>query len=53
MFFVYLGGEAEAVTVVLMNPVTANDLHKRRAMSPLKIKVPSKKSRQAALRGGI
>jgi hypothetical protein len=30
-----------------------NGLERRRAMSPLKIKIPSKKSRQAALRGGI
>jgi hypothetical protein len=35
------------------NPLTPNDLQRRRAMSPLKIKIPSKKYRQAALRGGI
>jgi hypothetical protein len=34
-------------------PLTPNDLQRRRAVSPLKIKIPSKKSRQAALREGI
>jgi hypothetical protein len=37
----------------LVNSLTPNDLQRRRAVSPLKIKIPSKKSRQAALRGGI
>jgi hypothetical protein len=36
-----------------INPLTPNDLQKRRAVSPLKIKIPSKNSGQAALRGGI
>jgi hypothetical protein len=52
-----------------INPLTPNDLQRRRAVSPLQIKIPSKnsinemhgsrskipskKSRQAALRGGI
>jgi hypothetical protein len=35
------------------NPLTPNDLERRRAVSPLKIKIFSKKSRQAALRGWI
>jgi hypothetical protein len=30
-----------------------NDLNKRRAVSPLKIKIRNKKSGQAVLRGGI
>jgi hypothetical protein len=33
--------------------LTLNDLKRRRAMSPLKIKILSKKFRQVALRGGI
>jgi hypothetical protein len=37
----------------LFNPLTPNDLKRRHAVSHLKIKVPSKNSRQAALRGGI
>jgi hypothetical protein len=37
----------------LFNPLTTNDLQRRRAVSPLKIKIPSNKSRQAALREGI
>jgi hypothetical protein len=37
----------------IINLLTPNDLQTRRAVSPLKIKIPSKKSRQAALRGGI
>jgi hypothetical protein len=37
----------------IINPLTPNDLQRRRAVSPLKIKIPTKKSRQAALRGGI
>jgi hypothetical protein len=40
-------------TDVSLNPLTPNDLYRRRAVSPLKIKIPSKNSRQAALRGGI
>jgi hypothetical protein len=36
-----------------INPLIPNDLQSRRAVSPLKIKILSKKSRQAALRGGI
>jgi hypothetical protein len=35
------------------NPLTSNDLQRRPAVSHLKIKIPSKKSRQAALHGGI
>jgi hypothetical protein len=35
------------------NPLTPINLKRRRAVSHLKIKIPSKKSRQAALRGGI
>jgi hypothetical protein len=34
------------------NPLTPNDLQRRRAVSPFKIKIPSKKSWQAELRGG-
>jgi hypothetical protein len=42
------------LTVVYhINPLTPNDLYRRRAVSPLKIKIPSKKTRQAALSGGI
>jgi hypothetical protein len=37
----------------LLKALTPNDLYRRRAVSPLKIKIPSIKSRQAALRGGI
>jgi hypothetical protein len=37
----------------IINPLTPNDLQRRRAVTPLKIKVPTKKSQQAALRGGI
>jgi hypothetical protein len=36
-----------------INPLTPNDLQRRRAVSHLKIKIPSKKSRQAVLRGRI
>jgi hypothetical protein len=36
-----------------INHLTPNDLKRRRAVNPLKIKITSKKSRQAALRGGI
>jgi hypothetical protein len=36
-----------------VNPLTPNDLQRRRTVSPLKIKIPSKNTRQAALRGGI
>jgi hypothetical protein len=36
-----------------INPLMPNDLKRRRAMSPLKIKIPSKKSVQATLRVGI
>jgi hypothetical protein len=36
-----------------MNPLIPNNLQRRHAVSPLKIKIPSKKSRQAALRRGI
>jgi hypothetical protein len=39
--------------VLNVNPLTPNDLQRRRAVSPLKIKIPSKKFRQAALRVGI
>jgi hypothetical protein len=39
--------------VYYVSPLTPKDLQRRRAMSPLNIKIPSKKSRQAALRGGI
>jgi hypothetical protein len=39
--------------ITSIKPLTPNDLQRRRAVSPLKIKIPSKKSRQAALRGGI
>jgi hypothetical protein len=35
------------------NPLTPNELQKRRTLNPLKIKIPSTKSRQAALCGGI
>jgi hypothetical protein len=35
------------------NPLMSNDPQRRRAVSPLKIKIPIKKSRQAELRGGI
>jgi hypothetical protein len=38
---------------LLFNHLTPNDLHRRRTVSHLKIKIPRKKSRQAALRGGI
>jgi hypothetical protein len=38
---------------LILNPLTPNDLYRRRAVNPLKIKILSKKSRQAALRGGI
>jgi hypothetical protein len=34
------------------NPLTPNDIKTSRS-EPIKIKIPSKKSRQAALRGGI
>jgi hypothetical protein len=37
----------------VVNPLTPNDLQRRREMSPLKITIPSKKSRQAAWRGEI
>jgi hypothetical protein len=37
----------------LLNPLKTKDLQRRRAVSPLKIKITGKKSRQAALRGGI
>jgi hypothetical protein len=37
----------------VFNPLTPNDLWRRRAVIPLKIKIPSKNSRQAALREGI
>jgi hypothetical protein len=37
----------------VLNPLTPNDLHTRRAVSPLKIKNPSKKYRQEVLRGRI
>jgi hypothetical protein len=36
-----------------LKPLTSNDLQRHRAVSPLKIKIPSTKVRQAALRGGI
>jgi hypothetical protein len=36
-----------------INHLTPNDLQRRRAVSPLKIKILSKNSRQATLRGGI
>jgi hypothetical protein len=36
----------------MFNPLTPNDLKRRRAMTPLKVKIPSKKSRHAALWGG-
>jgi hypothetical protein len=35
------------------NPLTPNDLQRRRAVNTLKIKIPSKKSRRVALCGGI
>jgi hypothetical protein len=35
------------------NRLTPNDLQRCREERPLKIKIPSKQSRQAALRGGI
>jgi hypothetical protein len=35
------------------NHLKPNDVQRRRAVGPLKIKISSKKSRQAALRGGI
>jgi hypothetical protein len=37
----------------VINPLMTNDLYRRRAVSPLKIKIPSKKSLQAALHGEI
>jgi hypothetical protein len=40
-------------TIDTINPLTPNDLQRRRAVKSLKIKIPSKNSRQAALRGGI
>jgi hypothetical protein len=39
--------------VSIFNRLTPNDLQRRRAVSPLKIKIPNKKSQQAPLRGGI
>jgi hypothetical protein len=36
-----------------INPLTPNNLQRPRAVSHLKIKIPIKNSRQAALRGGI
>jgi hypothetical protein len=47
VFTVHLGWKRH------INPLTPNDLQKRRAMVPLKIKIPSKKSQLAALRGEI
>jgi hypothetical protein len=41
------------VTVLPINPLTPNDLQTRRAVKTLKIKIPSKISRQAKLCGGI
>jgi hypothetical protein len=35
--------------VLRINRLTPNDLYRRRTVSPLKIKIPSKKSRHAAL----
>jgi hypothetical protein len=40
-------------SLLSLNPLTLNDLERRRAVSLLKIKIPSKKSRQAALHGVI
>jgi hypothetical protein len=40
-------------TIKGFNPLTPDDLRRRRAVNPLNIKILSKKSRQAALRGGI
>jgi hypothetical protein len=40
-------------TAHILNPLTLNDLQGCYAVSPLKIKVPSKKSWQAVLRKGI
>jgi hypothetical protein len=37
----------------MINSLTPNDFQRRRAVSRLKMKIPSKKSWQAALRGGI
>jgi hypothetical protein len=31
---------------IIINPLTPNDLHRRRAVSPLKIKIPSKNMRE-------
>jgi hypothetical protein len=39
--------------ILFFNPLTPNDLYRSRSLSPLKIEIPSKKSRQAVLRGGI
>jgi hypothetical protein len=39
-----------AVSISYINPLTLNDVQRRLAVSPLKIKISSKKSRQAALR---
>jgi hypothetical protein len=40
-------------TQISINPLTPNELWKLRAVSPLKIRIPSKKSRKEALREGI
>jgi hypothetical protein len=40
-------------TQIIINPLMPNDLGRRRAVSPLKIKSKNKISRQAALRGGF
>jgi hypothetical protein len=45
--------EQNAYLVLLFNPLTPNDLKRRRAVSLLQIKLLSKNYRQAALRGGI
>jgi hypothetical protein len=36
-----------------VNPLSPNDLQRRREVSPLKIKIPNKKSRQAACAEGF
>jgi hypothetical protein len=43
----------QASVFIVIDPLTPTDLKRRHAVGTLKIKIPGKKSRQAALRGGI
>jgi hypothetical protein len=52
-FIILVTNKQTSSLQIRLTPLTPNDLKRRRAVRPLKIKIPSKNSRQTALRAGI